>query len=127
MFTARALKTGLSVLALCGAFAAWSLPAEAGSSTGTWRNGMVDGPYGPGYYGPNGEYYGGGRQYRRRGYARESYRVPRHYGGRYVYGDPYAGPRGYRSRGYGYGDAPDWYRLEQREQEFRAYDSQRSR
>ncbi|MBZ6074701.1 hypothetical protein [Microvirga puerhi] len=29
-----------------------AVPAQAGAGTGTWRNGMVEGPYGPGYYGP---------------------------------------------------------------------------
>jgi len=127
MSNVRALKAGLSVLALGGALAAWSLPAQAGSSTGTWRNGMVAGAYGVGYYDPYGRFYGEGRRSGRRGYARETYRVPRSHGGYYVYEDPYAVPYGYHSRGYGYGYAPDWYRREQREREFRAYDQHRSR
>ncbi len=119
-----ALTAGFAVLALGGSLAT-SAPAEAGSSTGTWRNGMVAGPYGVGYYGPDGRYYREGRRSGRRGYVREYRRAPRHYGGYYVYENPYARPRGYRSRGYGY--APEWYRREQREREFRAYDSHRSR
>ena len=46
------LKTTLAALALGGAALVTALPAEAGASTGTWRSGMVAGPYGPGYYGP---------------------------------------------------------------------------
>ncbi len=53
MLTARASKIGFSVLALCEALAAWSLPAKAGSGTGAWRNGMVAGPTGVGHYGPD--------------------------------------------------------------------------
>jgi hypothetical protein len=61
MFRTKAtLTAGLAALALGGAVLA-SAPAEAGASTGTWRNGMVAGPYGAGYYG------GGG--YRARGYG----------------------------------------------------------
>jgi hypothetical protein len=126
MFAARALKIGFSVLAVCGALAAWSLPAQAGSGTGTWRNGMVAGPAGVGYYGFDGRYYGERRRSSRRGYVRENRRPSRSYGGYYVYEDPYAVPRGYGSRGYGYGHAPDWYQLERRERQFRAYDAQRS-
>ena len=55
-----ALTAGFAVLALGGSLAT-SAPAEAGSSTGTWRNGMVAGPYGVGYY--------GGRGYRSGGYG----------------------------------------------------------
>ncbi len=110
MFSAHALKAGLAVLALSGAVSIWSAPAQAGASTGTWRNGMVDGPYGPGYYHPGGRYYDGGRQ-RHRGYAREYYRSPRNYssdGSYYEDNTPYARPGGYRWRG-GYGYRPDPY------------------
>ena len=64
------LTVGLAAVALGGAVLASTVPAEAGASTGRWRNGMVAGPAGPGYY-------GGG------GYA---YRGPRHGGYRPDYG-----------------------------------------
>jgi hypothetical protein len=109
MLSRYILKTGLAAVALFGAVATWSPPAEAGASTGTWGNGTVDGPYGPGYYGPNGEFYGNGRQYRRRSYDREYYRPSRNYGGYYYQEDPYARPRGYRWREeYGYRRNPYW-------------------
>jgi hypothetical protein len=109
MFTARILKTGLAIVAISGAVAVWSAPVQAGESTGTWRNGMVAGPYGPGYYGPDGPYYGDGRQQRRRSYSREYYRPSRNYGTYYEYRDPYARPSGYRWRGgYGYRSDPYW-------------------
>ena len=127
MSAARALKIGFSVFAMCGALAAWSLPAHAGESTGTWRNGMVAGPAGVGYYGSNGGYYVERPRSGRRGYVREYRRPSRAYGGYSVYEDPYAIPRSYGSRGYGYGYAPDWYLREQREREYRAYDAHRSR
>jgi hypothetical protein len=64
------LKAGLAALALGGAILASAAPAEAGASTGRWRNGMVAGPYGAGYYGqqayrPTGYGYRGGYGYRR--------------------------------------------------------------
>ena len=127
MFATRVLKIGFSLLALCGALAVWSLPAQAGSSPGTWRNGMVAGPITVGYYGADGRYYREGRRSGRRGYVREHRRPSRDYGDYYAYENPYARPRGYRSRGYRYGYSPEQYWLERREQEFRAYDSQRSR
>lgn len=43
------LTAGFAAMTLGGAMLA-SGPAEAGSRTGTWRNGMVAGPYGAGYY-----------------------------------------------------------------------------
>jgi hypothetical protein len=108
MVTNRVFKAGLAFLALSGAVALWSAPVQAGASTGTWRNGMQMGPAGPGYYGPNGRYYGDGRQQRRRTYTREYYRPSRNYGG-YYEEDSYARPRGYRSRGgYGYRSDPYW-------------------
>jgi hypothetical protein len=67
MFRSQILKAGFAALALGGAVLAWSGPVQAGASTGTWRNGMVMGPYGPGYYGAYGYsgrsrgYYGGYR------------------------------------------------------------------
>lgn len=108
MFTVRLLKTGLAAIALVGAVATWTAPAEAGASTGTWRNGMREGYAGPGYYGPNGRYYGDGRQQRRRTYTRGYDRPSRSYGG-YYYEDSYARPRAYRSRGaYEYRHNPYW-------------------
>ena len=56
----RVLKAGFAALALAASVIAWSPAAEAGATTGTWRNGMRDGPYGPGYYGPDGTFYGNG-------------------------------------------------------------------
>ena len=110
MFSDRVLKTGVAFLALSGAVAVWTAPAQAGASTGKWRNGMQMGPAGPGYYGPDGRYYGDGRQQRRRTYTREYYRPQRDYGSYYEYRDPYARPSGYRWRGggYGYRSGPGW-------------------
>lgn len=87
MFPSRTLKAVLGALALGGAVLAWSVPAEAGASTGTWRNGMVAGPYGVGYYGGYRPAFGGyyGRSY---GYY-GSYR-PAYYGYGYR---PYYRPR----------------------------------
>src|SRR3954454_4055928 len=52
MFRTHAtLKAGLAALMLGGAILASATSAEAGAGTGTWRNGMVAGPYGAGYYG----------------------------------------------------------------------------
>ncbi len=68
MFRGKALLTaGFATLALGGALLT-SEPAEAGSRTGTWRNGMVAGPAGVGYY--------GGYGYRP---ARYGYRAPGYY------------------------------------------------
>lgn len=50
MLRKDALKAILAAVSLSGAVLAAG-PAQAGASTGTWRNGMVAGPYGPGYYG----------------------------------------------------------------------------
>jgi hypothetical protein len=88
------LRTGLAALMLSGVVAIWSHPVQAGESTGTWRNGMVAGPYGPGFYGPDGSYYGNGRSYRRRGYAQEYYRPSRSHRRYYYDEEPY--PRVYR-------------------------------
>ncbi len=64
------LTAGFAVLALGGALLA-SAPAEAGASTGTWRNGMVAGPRGVGYYGGYGYgYRPAGYGYRPYGYYR---------------------------------------------------------
>lgn len=100
MVSSRILKAGLVALALSGTALVSSVPAQAGESTGTWRNGMVDGPYGPGYYGPDGRYYGNGHRQRRRVYVQEYYRpaAPRYRQYDY-YDDRYSRPRGY---GYGY-------------------------
>jgi hypothetical protein len=64
-----ALKAGLAGLAIAGAVAGWSASATAGQTTGTWRNGMVAGPYGPGYYGRDGTFYGNGFRGPRRHYG----------------------------------------------------------
>ncbi|EIM31238.1 hypothetical protein MicloDRAFT_00002280 [Microvirga lotononidis] len=94
MHYAGLVKTGLAALMLSGVVTVWSHPVQAGESTGTWRNGMVAGPYGRGYYSPDGAYYGDGRSYRRRGYAQDYYRPSRSYR-RYDYvEEPY--PRVYR-------------------------------
>ena len=89
--------------------ASLSLPptiAEAGMSTGTWRNGMIAGPYGVGWYGPRGSFA-------------PAYHA--HYGGYPgYYGAGYGGPYGYpgylyRYGGYdpgyygGYGPGPAYY------------------
>jgi hypothetical protein len=79
MFESRMVRAALGAVALGGALITWSVPANAGASTGTWRNGMVAGPYGGGYYGrpafggyrggyrpAYGGYYGGYRPYYRR-------------------------------------------------------------
>jgi len=114
MLSSRALKAGLAALGLFGALSLWSVPAEAGASTGTWRNGMVAGPRGPGYYVPYGRYYGEARPYRYRGYARRSYAPPRYYDGYDGYdGYGYRYPRRwgyspYGQRSYPYGADPNW-------------------
>ena len=79
MLHSRTWHAALGALALGGACLAWSEPASAGASTGTWRNGMVAGPVGVGYYG----YRGGFR--------------PGHYGGYHGGLRPayYGGYRGY--------------------------------
>jgi len=66
--TKAILTAGFAALTLGGALLA-SAPAEAGARTGTWRNGMVAGPYGVGYYGPYG-YRPAGYGYRPRAYYR---------------------------------------------------------
>jgi hypothetical protein len=112
MVSSRILKTGLVALALSGAALVSSLPAQAGESTGTWRNGMVEGPYGPGYYAPDGTYYGNGHRQRRRAYVQESYResyrpAPRYRRSYDYYGDPYGRPPGYDWQGNGAYDPYD--------------------
>src|SRR5215212_3805382 len=79
------LKFALSSIALCGAVLCWSPPAQAGASTGTWRNGMQVGPYGAGYYGRHG-YYAPRRHYgvRRGHYSYYGYDGPRRYHGGYA-------------------------------------------
>jgi hypothetical protein len=100
MFSSRILKIGLLALALSGAVTLASVPAQAGENTGTWRNGMVDGPYGPGWYEPRGAYYENARTVRRRPYVRERYRYrPTYRSYRYApnryYGNSYYPRRGY--------------------------------
>jgi len=65
--TKHILTAGVAALALGGTLLA-ALPAQAGESTGRWRNGMVAGPYGPGYYGhrPGGYGYRPAYGYRHR-------------------------------------------------------------
>ena len=82
MLHSRTWRAALGALALGGACLAWSEPASAGASTGTWRNGMVAGPLGVGYYGYRGgfrpgyhggfrsAYYGGYNPYPRPYYRR---------------------------------------------------------
>jgi hypothetical protein len=47
--TRNVVMAGLTALFMGGAMLA-SVPAQAGASTGTWKNGMVAGPYGVGCY-----------------------------------------------------------------------------
>jgi len=64
MFRAKVTLTAASAaLALGGALLA-SAPAEAGASTGTWRNGAVATPYGVAYPRPAYGYRSGGYGYR---------------------------------------------------------------
>jgi hypothetical protein len=64
MFRTKAiLMAGLAALALGGAVLVSAAPAEAGASTGRWRNGMVAGSAGVGYYGRQ-AYRPGGYGYR---------------------------------------------------------------
>jgi len=108
MSASRIFTTGLAAFVLSGAVALWSVPADAGASTGRWRNGMVDGPYGPGYYGPDGTFYGDGRPRPRR-YVREYHRPSRNYREYYQYDDAYERPRSYRWRQqYEYRRRPYW-------------------
>lgn len=77
MFRTKAtLTAGLAALALGGAVMASTVPAEAGASTGRWRNGMVAGPAGVGYYGRH-AYHPGSYGYR----PARSYHRSRNYGG----------------------------------------------
>ena len=84
--TSKITKIALTVLT-CTSLSLPPTAAEAGMRTGTWRNGMVAGPYGVGWYGPGGYYPG-------------------------YYGAGYGGPYGYGGYGYtpayygGYGYAP---------------------
>ena len=64
------LMAGFVALALSGAAMTAPTPAEAGSSTGRWRNGMVAGPDGVGYYGRPA--YRGSYGYRPAYYGRRS-------------------------------------------------------
>ncbi len=50
MLHSRTWRAALGALALGGALFTWTGPASAGAGTGTWRNGMVAGPYGVGCY-----------------------------------------------------------------------------
>jgi hypothetical protein len=88
MLDKRVLKAGFAALALVASVVAWSAPAQGGATTGTWRNGMVNGPYGPGYYGPDGTFYGNGDG---------TTRIPPR---RYYYGRPRGFYGSYRPRCY---------------------------
>jgi hypothetical protein len=87
--TSKAVNIALTILT-CTSLSLPPTAAEAGMRTGTWRNGMVAGPYGVGWYGPGGYY-------------------PGHYGA------GYGGPYGYGGYGYapayygGYGYYPGYY------------------
>ena len=48
--TKKVFAVGAAALVMGGSLMI-TAPATAGESTGRWRNGMVAGPYGPGYYG----------------------------------------------------------------------------
>jgi hypothetical protein len=89
----RASKIALTILTC----ASLSLPpsvAEAGMRTGTWRNGMVAGPAGVGWYGSHGYY------------APRQHYSP--YGG--YYGAAYGARYGYPGYSYGYGGyQPGYY------------------
>jgi hypothetical protein len=61
MFLCRTSSASLGALVLGGALLAWTAPADAGARTGTWRNGMVAGPMGVGYYGGYRPAFGGFR------------------------------------------------------------------
>jgi hypothetical protein len=58
MLKAFTMKAVAAALVLAGAGLGSPVPTAAGESTGTWRNGMVEGPFGPGYYrgAPGGAY-----------------------------------------------------------------------
>jgi hypothetical protein len=98
----KVAKIALTILA-CTSLSLPPTAAEAGMRTGTWRNGMVAGPYGVGWYGSHG-YFAPSRHARYGGY------YPGYYGA--GYGAPYGYP-GYGSydSGYygGYGYAPAYY------------------
>jgi hypothetical protein len=97
--TSKVAKVVLTILT-CTSLSLPPTIAEAGMRTGTWRNGMVAGPYGIGWYGSRG-YYGGPAYggWRYGGYSYHS----RFYGG---YAPAYYG-------GYGY-DPGDYYYRERR-------------
>jgi hypothetical protein len=82
--TSKVAKVVLTILT-CTSLSLPPTIAEAGMRTGTWRNGMVAGPYGIGWYG--GPAYGG---WRYGGYSYHS----RFYGG-YGYAPAYYGGYGY--------------------------------
>jgi hypothetical protein len=82
--TKNVVLAGLTALVMGGAMLS-STPAQAGASTGTWKNGMVAGPYGVGCY----DARCAARNY---GYRGSPYRRHRHY--REVYPSYRAGYRG---------------------------------
>jgi hypothetical protein len=103
--TKMSLAIGLAVSVVGGAFLV-PAPAQAGSSTGTWRNGMVAGPRGVGLYGGGYGYRGGGFGYRPGGFG---YR-PAAYGYSPAAYGYRSGGYGYRPVGYGYRPAAYGYR-----------------
>jgi hypothetical protein len=112
----KIIKIALTVLT-CTSLSLPPTVAEAGMRTGTWRNGMVAGPSGVGWYGRHGSfapahraYYGGWGYggYRRADFGGYGYH-PRYYGG-YGYHRRYYGGYGYAPAYYGgYGDYPGYY------------------
>jgi hypothetical protein len=58
-----------SAVIVAGSVLATAQPAQAGASTGTWRNGMVASPYGAGQYGAPGGYSGARRGLNDEGYG----------------------------------------------------------
>jgi hypothetical protein len=98
MFRIAALRTALFAIGVGATMLFSSAPADAGASTGRWRNGMVAGPYGVGYYGYPARRYGAYRAYRYRpAYAYRPYRYRPAYGYR-----PYRYRTGYRRPAYAY-------------------------
>jgi hypothetical protein len=106
--TSKVAKVVLTILT-CTSLSLPPTVAEAGMRTGTWRNGMVAGPYGIGWYGPRG-YYGGPAYggWRYGGYH------PGSYGG-YGYPSRFYGGYGYAPAYYGgYGYDPGYYYYRER-------------
>src|SRR5215218_8297767 len=104
--TSKMAKIALTVLT-CTSLSLPPTAAEAGMRTGTWRNGMVAGPYGVGWYGRHGSFAPAHRAYYG-GWDYGGYR--RAYFGGYGYHPHYYGGYGYHRRYYGgYGYYPGYY------------------